>query len=141
VRGKRLIERVLLGLALLVAWMTWLAAARANATPMQPDIRRMLTDQQQSPPKFGPARAGWHGSEMPRKSSAALNPEMERYSEASLARSIRASIAAAALPDLRVWFAIAVAILLLRRLRHTARPSAKTPEAAIDSGPSVRQAA
>jgi len=84
------------------------------ATPIKPDLEKILN--QQRPKHFTPARAGWYGPEMPRGSES-LNPTLESYGPASTARSVRAALTAAAIPDPKAVLAIAVLILLMRALR------------------------
>jgi hypothetical protein len=89
-----------------------LAAVPIHATPIRPDVQRLLAAPA-APGQFVPARAGWHGPETPMPVHG-LNGQLDR---ASSARAVRASLVAAAIPDPWAVLAIAAAILLLRWLR------------------------
>ncbi len=97
-----------------VAWL----AVSAQATPVRPDLRRMLA-QPPASQDFVPARAGWQGPETPTPADAQPNPLLEKFGEVSSARVVRASIVAAATPDPRIAVVLLAAILLLRWLRHS----------------------
>jgi len=87
----------------------------AAATPIKPDLKKLLN---QPPPRhFIPARAGWYGPESQPSANANFNPTLEAYGPAGTARSLRAALAAAFIPDPKAVVAIAVLILLMRILR------------------------
>ncbi len=111
--------RILTGLALLVAWMVWLSATQAWATPMRPDIRRMIEQAQQPQPQFALARAGWNGPEARRPAAVSTNPSLAQYNPAMAVRANRAALLAAAIPDPRALLALGLCILLLRWMRHS----------------------
>ena len=116
---KRLLTRIGFALGLAAVWMIWLSAARANATPMKPDIGQMIRLAEQPQRQFALARAGWNGPEAPQPNaaSAKTNP-FALYAPQHDAGATRASLAALAFPDPRALLAVAGCILLLRRARH-----------------------
>ena len=112
--GKGLLKRVLLTLALTAGLLMLLAAMDAEATPIRPDIRKLVTQAQEDTSASSmPARAGWDGPEMPvtQQATAALDA-------ARLAREERAEWIAAATPDPRAILGIVAVIFLLRLLRE-----------------------
>ena len=105
------------------------ALGGASATPIRPDVQKLLSQPQDAPPQFVPARAGWNGPEMV-KAQAPTNLLLETFGQAGSARAVRAALLAAAIPDPRAVAAIVVMIFALRgmrsaRLRRTqqARPA------------------
>jgi len=92
----------------------FLAAINADATPIRPDIRKLVTENQTPPPKADPARAGWNGPEMPVRDLSA-NPVLD---PAVTLRSNKASLIAAAVPDPRAVLAVIAVIFLMRMLRN-----------------------
>ena len=93
-----------------------LCAATAFAVPIKPDLERILKQQEQRKRSFEPAQAGWNGPEMQRAQDAAPNAVLETYGPAATARSIRAALVAAAIPDPKAVVAIAVLIVLMRMM-------------------------
>ena len=114
-RVKRLLTRVLTAAAFCVAGLVWLAATDAHGTPLPADVQRMLA-QPTVQQEFVPARAAWNG---PEGQPETPSPTLQKFSERSTARAVRASIMAAAIPDPRVFAMIVAAILLLRWLRQS----------------------
>src|SRR5437016_10467376 len=96
-----------------------LLAMAAHATPMQPDVRRMIEEQQRPQPQFALARAGWNGPEVRRAEPATISPALAQFNPALAARANRAALAAAAVPDVRALVMLSACILLLRWVRHT----------------------
>jgi len=86
------------------------------ATPLQPNVRKMLRQQQDT--NYPPARAGWDGPEVKPQAQQPPNPAMEMFGPAAVARAVRASLVAAALPDWRVIGCVLLVILLLRRMHR-----------------------
>ena len=99
----------------------FLCATFAQATPIKPDLKKLLSQPQPRKQEYIPARAGWDGPELPAVQS---NIYMEHYGAEASSRAVRASLVAAAVPDWRAVLAVVAAILLLRRLRKA------TPEEA-----------
>jgi len=93
-------------------------AGAAFAVPVKPDLEKILKQQEHRNRSFEPAQAGWNGPEMQRPQDAAPNAVLEAYGPAATARSIRAALAAAAIPDPKAVVAIGVLILLMRIMRQ-----------------------
>jgi len=93
-------------------------AGSALAVPVKPDLNKILNQQEHRRRSFEPAQAGWNGPEMQRPQDAAPNAVLEAYGPAATARSIRAALMAAAMPDPKAVIAIAVLILLMRIMRQ-----------------------
>jgi hypothetical protein len=86
-----------------------------NATPIKPDLKKLLTAPPGSNVQFAPARAGWNGPEAPTASQANMNPELARITPAAARLEWRNSIMNALVPDPRITAAILITILFLRR--------------------------
>ena len=91
----------------------FLSAIDADATPIRPNIRKLVTQNQATPAPASPARAGWDGPEMPR-AEARTNPVLD---PAVTLRSNKAALITAAVPDPRAVVAVIVIIFLMRTLR------------------------
>ena len=115
--GKGLLKRVLLTLVLAVGCAIFLAVVDAQATPIRPDIRKIVNQPQENEPKTIPARAGWEGPEMAQTQVPAMFASGILSGE-RLARARRAELIAAATPDPRAILGITAVILLLRLLRQ-----------------------
>ena len=87
------------------------------ATPIRPDVRKILSRSEESVRFPGLARAGWDGPQVSPSSSVELNPTLERIGPAASAREAQASLKASAVPDYRAVAGILLTILLLRRIR------------------------
>lgn len=109
---------MLLVLLTLVAILC-LAKVRAFATPIRPDIQKVVTQQQSPAAEFPPARAGWNGPEMA-SNSQNPNPTLEKIGPQASARAVRQSLAGVAFFDMKFLALIALVILLLRRIRKNA---------------------
>jgi hypothetical protein len=110
--------RILVTLALVTIVLLVLTAVKAQATPIRPDIRKIVDQpQQDASAQFIPARAGWDGPEMASGRSPAVNPSLEAMAGSGLARARRAELITAATPDPRAILAIAALIFLLRLLK------------------------
>ncbi len=92
----------------------FLAAIDADATPIRPNIRKLVTENQATPPQASPARAGWDGPEMPRPDFR-TSPELD---PAVTLRANKAALITAAVPDPRAVLAVVIIIFLMRALRH-----------------------
>jgi len=119
--GNRLSKRFLLGLGILA-----LAAGLAQATPVQPDVRKLLAEPQAAPMHFPPARAGWHGPEGT-VSEANLNPLLRSVTPAAQVAAMRASMMQVLVPDPRMLAAILGMILIMRRFARR-RPTVRGPQ-------------
>jgi hypothetical protein len=112
------------------------ATVSVQATPIRPDLNRLLADPP-APAQFVPARAGWHGPETPapaRASAAAMHG-------VASAKAVRASLVAAAIPDPWAVLAIAMAILFLRWARLKGSRQQLRPESPEEELPEIRRAA
>lgn len=116
--GKQLAKRIATVLLMTVGILLVLAIMRAEATPIRPDIKKVLSQPDQPKTAFAPARAGWNG---PDPQVRAANATYDRLGPQSTARNVRSSLLAAALPDYRILAGLALVILLLRRIRTTRR--------------------
>jgi hypothetical protein len=114
-----------------------LAAATASATPIQPNLEKLLSKPHSEQERFEPARAGWDGPETEAASPARSSFALEEFGPAETARITRASFLAAAVPDPRIWACLCALILLLRRRK---RATPKLPEAS-ESTVELRRAA
>ena len=114
--GRQILAR--LALALGLVFCICLFCGQSQATPVKPDLQKILKEQRQRQAPYEPARAGWDGPEVQRAADVSPNPVLEAYGPASTARSIRAALTAAALPDPRAVLAIGVLIVLMRLLRQ-----------------------
>lgn len=117
--AKRLLKRVLTVMVMTVCFFILLAVMRAEAMPIKPDVRKVLSQPRVPPTQFVPARAGWDGPESMR--SASFNSTYEQFGPSGTARAVKSSLISAALPDYRALAAIALVILLLRRMRKDRR--------------------
>lgn len=102
----------------------------ASATPIRPDIRKLVAQPSQDTIQFAPARAGWNGPEAATNNTQFTNPAVERLTPAAAAREIKASMLALAIPDWRVVTAIVGLIVLLRvarRKRKQEKIAVETP--------------
>src|SRR5512146_1890319 len=98
---------------------------QAQATPIRPDVQKLISQPQEATTQFAPARAGWQGPEM--------NPEAQRpaagrglLDDSPASRAMRDTLIAVALPDARLVILVVMAIFLLRRLRRQ-RPAPAQP--------------
>lgn len=128
VTGSGLIKRVLV--TLVAAGLFTFLGATSHASPIRPDLKKLLSQPIEQMPQYVPARAGWNGPEI---STARLapNPTFESLSPAASARELRATLFATMMPDLRILALLALVILLLRRIRkHERKPIASAVGAA-----------
>jgi hypothetical protein len=99
--------------------------AFATATPIQPDIKKLLSTPRPTQ-HFPPARVGWNGPEAATTSAEAL-PAVQFDGIASQG-NYRQSLIQLATPDWRIFLALGALIFLLRLLRERSVP-ATTPVA------------
>jgi hypothetical protein len=130
ITGKGLLKRILLTLALACGFLLFLAAVDANATPIHPDIRKIVSqEQQETTTQFMAARAGWDGPEMRVAAALPVHPGT------GSAGAVWAEFIAAATPDPRAILGIAVLIFLLRLLKK--QEEKRTPGAAANQRAAV----
>ncbi len=127
ITGTGLLKRILLALALACGFLLFLAAVNAYATPIRPDIRKIVQQSRQdATAETMPARAGWDGPEMRVQTAAAALQSVA-------GRAQRAELLAAAMPDPRAILAIAAMIFLLRLLKQ--QEEKRTKQAPVSSVP------
>jgi hypothetical protein len=116
VTGKGLLKRIFFTLALTAGLFVLLASLDAEATPIRPDIRKLVEEPpQDTTAHFMPARAGWDGPEMASVEDG-VNPAWEAITGPD--RANRATLIALATPDPRAVLGIIAVIFLLRILRE-----------------------
>jgi len=93
-------------------------AAAAAATPIQPDIEKLLSKPHPEQQWFEPARAGWEGPEAEAAGPLRTSLVLEEFGPAETARLARASFLAAAVPDPRLWACLCALILILRKRKR-----------------------
>lgn len=108
----RLIARVLTVMLMAAVWLAF--AETARATPLEPDLKEVLSKQPRKTSEFPPARAGWNPAE---KTGPAPNLELEAFSAAQAERAAKAALKAAAVPHPLAIAGVLGMIFLLRRLR------------------------
>jgi hypothetical protein len=102
------------------AWMPiFVLAAVAAATPIQPDLQKLLSRPHSAQEWVEPARAGWDGPETESSAPSRASFALDRFGSAETQRVARASFLAAVVPDLRIWACLGALVLLLRKLRRT----------------------
>lgn len=131
--------RVMVVVGVLCGFLLFLAATQSEATPIRPNVKKLLN---QPPPQqmhFAPARAGWNGPEIA-QSGAGVNPIL--FGSSLDAQAVRDSVISALIPDPRMAALLLAVILLLRQFRNwrssrTARPRpAESPaELPAQNGP------
>jgi hypothetical protein len=85
----------------------------ATATPIQPDIKKLLSTPRPTQ-HFAPARVGWNG---PEAATAAADAAPVTHFGVIPQRDFRQTLLQLAVPDWRIFLALSVLILLLRQLR------------------------
>ncbi len=106
-------KRTLLTLAATAGFFILFSAIQAEATPIRPNLQKLLAEQQQATIQFAPARAGWQGPEM-----STVSPPAPARAEMAVRNADRAALVALATPDFRILLLIGTAIILLRLLRR-----------------------
>jgi len=131
-------ERVKVSLRHWFAASMLILSLAAAATPIQPDLEKLLSKPRSEHEWFEPARAGWDGPETETSGFSRSSLVLEKFGPAETARVARASFLAAAVPDPRIWACLCALILLLRRRqRATPKPSEASESTAVE----VRRAA
>jgi hypothetical protein len=116
-------------------------AMAASATPIRPDIRKLVAEPSQETIQFAPARAGWNGSEAAVNNAQFTNPSVERLTPAAAAREVRASMLALAVPDWRILASIIALIAVLRLVRRRKQPVVLAAPVRVVQPESLRPAA
>ncbi|MGZ4833749.1 MAG: hypothetical protein ACXVZQ_12535 [Terriglobales bacterium] len=116
--GKSLLKRIVVTMALAAGFVMFMAALEADATPIRPDIRKIVEQPPAEAAQSVPARAGWDGPEMAAgQPGGGIFLKTELTGE-RLARAERAELIAAATPNPQAILGIAAVIFLLRVLRQ-----------------------
>ncbi len=118
VTGKRNLRKIALVMALMAGVLALIGGMSAEATPIRPDLRKLLEQVPDQNPQFAPARAGWEGPEAAKTPESSPNPVLEKFSPVASARAARASLITAAIPDWRIALALLALILFLRKFRE-----------------------
>jgi hypothetical protein len=113
----------------------------ANATPIRPDVKKLLAAPPGSTVQFAPARAGWNGPEAPSAKHAGLNPELAGITAAAARIEFKNAILSALVPDPRITAAIMLTIVFLRRWLMQKREAAQPKAVAIQDNQKLRPAA
>jgi hypothetical protein len=113
--GKRLLART--GLAAILGVLIFLAIStiESHATPIKPDVQKLIRQSQQTSKPFIPARAGW--SEPATSTTLVRNPVLESIADDHLRQEFRETLSSVAIPDPWIVLALATLILLMRKLR------------------------
>jgi hypothetical protein len=115
---------VMLGVLVLLLWVS---AVDSSATPIRPNLERILAQPQETVP-FPIARAGWDGASA--ASHRASNPTLERIGPEASARDAQRSLKNATIPDYRAVAGIILVVLMLRRMqapKKTTAPAKTAP--------------
>jgi hypothetical protein len=107
--------------AFVLASVTLASVSTATATPIQPDIKKLLSTPRPTQ-HFAPARVGWNGPEA--ATSAANAVPVMRFGVIPQ-RDFRQTLLQLAIPDWRIFPALGALILLLRQLRKRGHPSSE----------------
>jgi hypothetical protein len=113
--GKRLLARTGMVAALGMLIFLVLSTVDSQATPIKPDVQKLIKQSQQSHQPFIPARAGWN--EPVATANAARNPVLDSVIGDHMRDEYRATLMEVATPDPWIALALATLILLLRTLR------------------------
>jgi hypothetical protein len=113
VTGTRLLNRCVIVLVLAAGVLA--LGASAHASPIRPDLKKILAQPPAVMPQFVPARAGWNGPEIATAKSAP-NATLESLSPAGTARVVQSSLVTTMVPDFRIVALLGFMILLLRRV-------------------------
>ena len=92
-----------------------LSTVDSQATPIKPDVQKLLRQSQQSQQPFIPARAGWN--EPTSATTVVKNPILESVAGDHLSQEYRETLTAVATPDPWIVLALGALILLMRKLR------------------------
>jgi hypothetical protein len=113
--GKRLLARTGFAAALGMLIFLVLSSVDSQATPIKPDVQKLIRQSQQSHQPFIPARAGW--SEPVASASAVRNPVLASMADDHMRGEFRETLATVATPDPWIVLALATLIVLMRKLR------------------------
>jgi hypothetical protein len=129
VTGRRLLKRMLV--VLMIAAGVLAVSAKVHASPIRPDLKKVLAQPPAVMPQFIPARAGWNGPEITTARSAP-NPTYEALRAPGDPRALQLSLLTTMVPDFRIIALLGLMIVLLRRVyrRDPAYAEAQRPQLA-----------
>lgn len=113
--GKRLLRRIAVVMGALSGFLLFLAAMQSEATPIRPNVKKLLSQPEQTEIHLGPARAGWNGPEIAQSSDPSA---LALFGTATDAQEVRESLISAFIPDPRAVAFLLAVILLLRQFRN-----------------------
>ncbi|HEY3928581.1 MAG TPA: hypothetical protein VGL89_09415 [Candidatus Koribacter sp.] len=87
----------------------------SQATPIKPDVQKLLQQSQQTQKPFIPARTGWN--EPVASAAATHNPVLESIQDDHMRQEFKETLASIATPDPWIAFAIFMVVVLMRKLR------------------------
>ncbi len=102
--------------------------AEAQATPVEPDINKLLAQPHTPPQPFPVARAGWKGPETAPSPQAAPHPILENFGAMAQKREMERALRAVAIPDPRAAVAVLIVILVLRTVRRKRLDKSAQPQ-------------
>ncbi len=117
-----------------------LSAVQSQATPIRPDLQKLIKQSGQGQQMFIPARVGWNE---PATTSAAKNPMLESLAGEKWRAELRDELATIATPDPWIAVALVMLIFLMRKLRsiEAKRNRAQATAIVIEMPAEVRRAA
>lgn len=110
-----------------------LSSVNSNATPIKPDVQRMIRDTQQAQKPFIPARAGW--SEPSSTTAALHNPVLASLNSDRVQQEYRETLMTVATPDPWILVALGMVIVLMRKLRSIEASRRRAAEVALEARP------
>ena len=90
-----------------------LSAVESPATPIRPDVQKLIKQSEQANRPFIPARVGWSDP----ATVTVKNPVLESLQGDKLHQQMREELATIATPDPWIALALAMVIFLMRKLR------------------------
>ncbi len=92
-----------------------LSSVESQATPIKPDVQKLIRQSQQTEHPFIPARAGWN--EPTSATTVVRNPVLESVAGDHMRQEFRETLTAVATPDPWIALSLATLIVLMRKLR------------------------
>ena len=117
-------RRIAVVMGALCGVLLFLAATQSEATPIRPNVKKLLSQPEQTEIHLGPARAGWNGPEIAQSSDPS---SLALFGTATDAQEVRESLISAFIPDPRAVAFLLAVILLLRQFRNWQR--SRSPQA------------
>ena len=110
-----------------------LSSVESQATPIKPDVQKLLRQSQQTQKPFIPARAGWN--EPTSAATVVRNPVLESVAGDHMRQEFRETLTAVATPDPWIVLALATLVLLMRKLRSIEAQRNRVPRVAVLAKP------